>query len=508
MKTLFFLTSAMLLAVGIIVPGVIAQNQVLSLDGDGDYVKVKDSPSLNPSSALTIEAWIKPNDLTGEFIAKDEGESTDYILRDYILELDGEDVRFVISTPEWEIFDAPGVVLYEWQHVAGVWDGVEMRSYINGAQVGSHAQGGELIDTSASLYIGQGDGFFYNGLIDEVRIWNIARTQEDIQATMNTTLKNNEEGLVGYWNFDDGTANDLSKNGNDGKLHGDAQIVAEKLKDEFIHQGVSIVGIEDKIASPGDQFTINIFCRFAEALYSFAFDLTFDPSVLRAVSVKEGTFLSRDGGDATSWQPPAIDNKNGVISDIKNSRTGEEGKGAREQLPLSVLATATFEAIEMGSTDLTLKNLRLLSPTGEEIQAWTKQGKVDVYIYGSISGVVLNAANNEPIKDAKVEVSKDKSRLSVYSGDDGKYTIKNVPVGSSDVTTYKNRYLSQTVKNVFVKEGETTLNIKFMMTPIRPIKIGDKARNFTLTSADDKTINLADFKEERIVVMSVGEPYT
>ncbi len=503
MKALFFLTISMLLAINVITPGALAQNQVLNLDGDGDYVIVPDSPSLNPSSALTLEAWIKPNDLTGEFIAKDEGSQ-----RDYILEVIGRKLRFVVWTPG-EIFDAPGVVLDEWQHVAGVWDGVEMRAYIDGVQVGSRAHSGELIDTDAVLYIGQ-KGCFYNGFIDEVRIWNIARTQEELQTAMNTTLQGNEKGLAGYWNFDDGTANDFSKNGNDGKLYGDAQIVEERLPDEFIYKGVGVVVLEDKIAKPGEQFTVNILGRFAEPLHSFAFDLTFAPSVIQAISVKEGSFLSRDGEKsasplrayATSWQTPTIDNKNGVISNIRCSRTGGEGVGEK-----GVLAILTFEAMKMGNTDLTLKNLHLLSSTGEEITSWAKQGKVDVYIYGSISGVVLDEANNRPIKDAKVEVLKDKFSLSVYSVDDGKYTIKNVSVGSFDVTVYRDRYLPQMVKNVQVKEGETTSNVKFMMTLIRPIKMGDKARNFTLTSADSKTINLTDFKD-KIVVIGVGNPYT
>ena len=66
---------------------------------------------------------------------------------------------------------------------------------------------------------------YWDGQIDEVRIWNIARTQSEIQATIKTTLQGDEPGLVGYWNFDDGTANDLSLNGNHGILLGDAVIV-------------------------------------------------------------------------------------------------------------------------------------------------------------------------------------------------------------------------------------------------------------------------------------------
>ncbi|MCP4102942.1 MAG: LamG domain-containing protein [Lentisphaerae bacterium] len=49
---------------------------------------------------------------------------------------------------------------------------------------------------------------FLTGSIDEVRVWNIARTQEEIQASMNSTLAGNETGLAGYWQFNEGTGID------------------------------------------------------------------------------------------------------------------------------------------------------------------------------------------------------------------------------------------------------------------------------------------------------------
>jgi hypothetical protein len=58
---------------------------------------------------------------------------------------------------------------------------------------------------------------FFQGKIDELRIWNTARSQADIQNTMNQTLAGNEQGLVGYWQFD-GDTQDKTSNKRNGTL--------------------------------------------------------------------------------------------------------------------------------------------------------------------------------------------------------------------------------------------------------------------------------------------------
>ncbi|SVB92841.1 uncharacterized protein METZ01_LOCUS245695, partial [marine metagenome] len=61
------------------------------------------------------------------------------------------------------------------------------------------------------------------GLLDEVRLWNTALTQEEIQSHMSTELTGSETGLDGYWNFNEGsgtTLTDQTSNGNDGTIVG------------------------------------------------------------------------------------------------------------------------------------------------------------------------------------------------------------------------------------------------------------------------------------------------
>ena len=68
-----------------------------------------------------------------------------------------------------------------------------------------------------------------NGCIDEISIWNKARSSGEVRANWNAPLRGNESGLLGYWKFDDGTADDVTQEGHDGELMGDAAIITEKL---------------------------------------------------------------------------------------------------------------------------------------------------------------------------------------------------------------------------------------------------------------------------------------
>jgi hypothetical protein len=58
--------------------------------------------------------------------------------------------------------------------------------------------------TAGAITFFNGPQGFYQGEIDETRIWNITRTAEEIQDTMNRPLTGNEPGLVGYWKMDEG----------------------------------------------------------------------------------------------------------------------------------------------------------------------------------------------------------------------------------------------------------------------------------------------------------------
>ena len=116
------------------------------------------------------------------------------------------------------------VTLDTWTHVATSFDGETFNLFINGQQIKFDNGSDRRLIKGDSLFIGSAANPDKNkpvttflGMVDEVRLWNVARTQEQIQQNLLTNYKGDEQGLVGYWQLDD-NVNDASVNGNNGKL--------------------------------------------------------------------------------------------------------------------------------------------------------------------------------------------------------------------------------------------------------------------------------------------------
>lgn len=237
--------------------------------GDGDYVEVPDNPTLHTADAFTVEAWININEHVdhapviwkGEMI----GWGPNYTYRIATIPVDGLTWGACVEEIEgW--FTTRGVVSDKgkWYHVAETADGTTVKAYVNGIEVGSRdVPAPYLVFEGEPVRIGMAQGLYgllenltyFNGLIDEVCIWNVARTQEEIQADMNQPIVNPELliNLVGYWNFDNSTADDLSQYDNDGILQDDATIVEAEIP-TLIVVPTPYPTIQDGIdaANPGD----------------------------------------------------------------------------------------------------------------------------------------------------------------------------------------------------------------------------------------------------------------
>lgn len=197
----------------------------LSFDGASQFVEIADANDLDLSTEWTIEAWIKPGTVSGGFqhlVSKWGGCS----VASYSMELNGAKLRNGIASCAngTQVTESiSDLVIGQWQHVAITLSGGTLRLFINGTEDKVMTGSQSPLPTATPISIGRhsGGGLAYNGLIDELRIWNVARTEGELQAAMNVGLAGTETGLIGYWRFDEGTgdtAADATGNGHAGRL--------------------------------------------------------------------------------------------------------------------------------------------------------------------------------------------------------------------------------------------------------------------------------------------------
>ena len=197
----------------------LCQEHSLRFDGNGDYVLIQDHSDLDLTQNYTLEAWIFPEsfDWLCGIISKYHTPAS----HGYVLRLTSQSPYTGISFDETETNTG---ILYsgQWFHIAAVKETGQRRLYVNGTE---YSLSGNPLNTSANtdpLRIGSdyGDRYF-NGKIDEIRLWNIPRTETDIISTMelhdnsgnshtgiilgNPTWADgyNLSGLSGDLNFDD-----------------------------------------------------------------------------------------------------------------------------------------------------------------------------------------------------------------------------------------------------------------------------------------------------------------
>lgn len=184
-------------------------SNALALSSIG-HVTVTNPPVL--SDAFTFEAWVRLPDTNGYYTILSRGPGvsssspTDYIFQ---VQPGGQVALFAIGA--WDDSVIPLVIPGEWTHLAVTFDGATKRVYRNGVPVGGAARAGALqpLDPAEPLYLGrQGSAChcnFFNGEMEDVRVWNVARSEQEIRSNLNQPLVSAPPGLVAYYRFDEPT---------------------------------------------------------------------------------------------------------------------------------------------------------------------------------------------------------------------------------------------------------------------------------------------------------------
>ncbi|MDP3830477.1 MAG: LamG-like jellyroll fold domain-containing protein, partial [Ignavibacteriaceae bacterium] len=199
----------------------------LKFNGTSDYVNIPYSSNFDVgASNFTIEAWVKRSVLNVRHNIL-ERNALDKVITLYV----GDDNKIYATTYGGSV-SSTGIVSNQtvgtnWTHIAIVRDGTTHNLYVNGTLDNTLVGTLRNFNVEAPFNIGRwpGGGFYFNGMLDEIKIWDVARSEADIKANMfkenNTAFR-----LKAYYKMSDGLGTTLSDNSG---YNGDGSLVGNPL---------------------------------------------------------------------------------------------------------------------------------------------------------------------------------------------------------------------------------------------------------------------------------------
>src|SRR5206468_7606123 len=161
----------------------------LAFNGTSARVTVPDAASLRLSTGMTLEAWVFPTAAPTNWRSVVDKTVDGYYLMASTDQGNRPSVGGTWTGGNQNIAAPTVLAINTWTHLAATFDGATVRLFVNGVQAASQAQTTPLAATTGTLQIGADSyGEFFAGRIDEVRVYDRALTQAEIQTDMNTAV--------------------------------------------------------------------------------------------------------------------------------------------------------------------------------------------------------------------------------------------------------------------------------------------------------------------------------
>jgi len=177
----------------------------LNFDGVDDKVELSNESNFDFTTSFSMECWIKVSSFTEEWqTVISKGMQGPRIHR-----YPNTDFIAFGTGPADDLLSIVSVNDGNWHHIAATFDNGIKKLYVDGVLQGTQTVGLPLAVNDDPVLIGSQSDFYnpvraFHGDIDEVRIWNFSKTEEQINSSKNCELQGNEVGLVAYYNFNQG----------------------------------------------------------------------------------------------------------------------------------------------------------------------------------------------------------------------------------------------------------------------------------------------------------------
>ena len=170
----------------------------LMFNGTTAQITINDSASLHLTTGFTLEAWVNPTAVSSAWRDVIYKGDDNYYLEATTTAGGVPGIGQTVGSSHAETFGLTTLPLNTWTHLAATYDGAVQRLYVNGTEVANRAQTGSIVTSLNPLQIG-GDslyGQYFSGMIDEIRVYNVALNAAGIQADMATPLGSTTSPVV------------------------------------------------------------------------------------------------------------------------------------------------------------------------------------------------------------------------------------------------------------------------------------------------------------------------